>query len=342
MRRRPALLILLLAGACSAPERKGPLPPSQPTLSTLSGADRAAAEKTGLSATEAARLISTPLYRFTPKDLDRYLAFLQAREPSLRKRVTTLARKALGQPYKIYLLGEFPFEILDPDPLFSLSASDCVTFVEHMYAMALSGNWRTFFVTLQRIRYMGGEIGLTTRNHFTIPDWEPSNAWLVRPIDLPTSPGGKRALLVRTGRRSFFKKWGLGKDFPEKSVKTTYYTPQGVREILPYLKEGDMVQVIRTFGGKEGWCGHVGLVGTAPGGTVTFINSTRPRVKEEPILDYMNRNLRLNPGRKAKKRPFFLGFRFLRLQPNPLENLREIDGPDAPVLRIPARRGRPR
>ena len=340
--KRRLVLLLFLAGACSAPERKGLLPPSGSKPPALSGADRAAAKKAGLSPAEAARLISTPLYRFTPADLDHFLAFLQAREPSLRKRVTTLARKALGQPYKIYLLGEFPFEILDPDPLFSLTTSDCVTFVEHMYAMALSKNWRAFFVTLQRIRYMGGEIGLTTRNHFTIPDWEPSNAWLVRPIDLPTSPGGKRALLVRTGRRPFFKKWGLGKDFPEKSVRTTYYTPKGVREILPFLKEGDMVQVIRTFGGKEGWCGHVGLVGIGPGGTVTFINSTRPRVKEEPILDYMNRNLRLNPARKAKKRHFFLGFRFLRLRQNPLENLREIDGPDAPVLRIPARRGRPR
>ncbi len=342
MRRSP-LLVLLLAGACAGPaekERPAPIPP--PPVKALSRADRAAAEKARLPVREAARLIAAPLYRFTPKDLDHYLAFLQAREPSLRKRVTALARKALGQPYKIYLLGEFPFEILDPDPLYSLQASDCVTFVEHMYAMALSRNWRSFFVTLQRIRYMGGEIGLTTRNHFTIPDWEPSNSWLVRPIEISTSPGGTRTLLVRTGRRSFFKKWGLGKDFPEKAVKTTYYTPHGVREVLPRLKEGDMVQVIRTFRGKEGWCGHVGLVGIGPGRTVTFINSTRPRVKEEPILDYMNRNLRLNPGRKARKRPYFLGFRFLRLQEDPLANLRRIDGPGAPVLRIPARRGRPR
>ncbi len=336
-------LLLFWASSCSAPGKKAaPSPPPPPRVRALSRADLDAARAAGLSPAQAARLEALPLYRFTPKDLDRYLGFLQAREPSLRRRVVLLARKALGQPYKLYLLGEFPFEILDPDPLYSLQASDCVTFVEHMYAMALSKNWRSFFVTLQRIRYMGGEIGLTTRNHFTIPDWEPSNSWLVREIRARTSPGGTKPLLVRTGRRAFFKKWGIGKDFPEKAVRTTYYTPKGVREILPLLEEGDMVQVIRSFGGKEGWCGHVGLVGKRPPGTVTFINSTRPRVKEEPILHYMERNLALNPSRKAKKRPLFLGFRFLRLRETPLANLREIDGPGAPVLRIPAGRGRPR
>ncbi len=334
------LLLLLLAqpSASSQVESRPARPPA------AGKALSAAARKAGIDPAEAARLDSKPLYRLTPAELDRYLKLLQAKEPSLRGRVITLARKALGQPYKLYLLGEFPFEILDPDPLYSLKASDCVTFVEHVYAMALSRNWRSFFVTLQRIRYMGGEIGLTTRNHFTIPDWEPSNSWLVREIRVPAGPGGTRPLVVKTGRRAFFGKWGLGKDFPEKTVRTEYYTPKGIPRVLPRLREGDMVQVIRSFreGSGEGWCGHVGLVGRLPGGTVTFINSTTPKVKEEPILHYMRRNLDLNPSRKARKRPLFLGFRFLRLQEDPLAELRKIDGPSAPRLTIPARRGRPR
>ena len=39
-----------------------------------------------------------------------------------------LARKNLGQPYDIYLLGEMPFETYDPQPIYCLSKSDCVVF----------------------------------------------------------------------------------------------------------------------------------------------------------------------------------------------------------------------
>jgi hypothetical protein len=38
-----------------------------------------------------------------------------------------------------------------------------------------------------------------------------------------------------------------------------------------------------------------------------------------------------------KTKPYFYGFKFLRLRENPLEALREIDGPDAPVVKIKGR-----
>ena len=87
---------------------------------------------------------SKPIYQFSPSELDLYLGYLQSVEPDLRKRVQHLARKCLGQPYQIFLLGEFPYEIYDPDPLFSLEKGDCVIFSEHIYAMALSYDWKSF------------------------------------------------------------------------------------------------------------------------------------------------------------------------------------------------------
>ena len=88
-----------------------------------------------------------------------------ATEPDLRKRILHLARKNIGQPYELYLLGEMPFEPYDPQPIYCLGKSDCLVFTEHTYAMALSHNWPSFMRMLQRIRYRDGHLGVATRNH---------------------------------------------------------------------------------------------------------------------------------------------------------------------------------
>ena len=129
-----------------------------------------------------ASLAAKPLYQFTEAEVGPYLAQLHATEPDLRQRVVHLARKNLGQPYELYLLGEMPFETYDPQPLYSLTRSDCLVFAEHTYAMALSRDWTGFMRLLQRIRYRDGHLGVATRNHFTETDWNPSNRWLLHDI----------------------------------------------------------------------------------------------------------------------------------------------------------------
>src|SRR5258708_6035513 len=91
-----------------------------------------------------APLLAKPLYQFTETEVGTYLKYLQTAEPNLRKRIVHLARKNIGQPYEIYLLGEMPFETYDPQPIYCLGKSDCLVFTEHMYAMALSSDWSGF------------------------------------------------------------------------------------------------------------------------------------------------------------------------------------------------------
>jgi hypothetical protein len=129
-----------------------------------------AADHVGIPRSDLGRLLATPLFKMKPRDVDRFLAFEQQLVPDLRTRVADLARKNIGQPYELYLLGEFPYEVVDDQPLFELAKSDCVVFVEHTYAMALSRSWDEFFWMLQRIRYKGGVIGVQTRNHYTEQD----------------------------------------------------------------------------------------------------------------------------------------------------------------------------
>ncbi|MCX7767344.1 MAG: hypothetical protein N2246_11630, partial [Candidatus Sumerlaeia bacterium] len=82
--------------------------------------EQEAAKRIGLSLARAAELKAKKLYEFTPRDVNDYLPLVQELYPDLPERIIHLARKAIGQPYKIYLLGEFPFELYDSDPLFCL------------------------------------------------------------------------------------------------------------------------------------------------------------------------------------------------------------------------------
>ena len=152
-------------------------------------------KRAGLDPDEIRPLLDKPLYKFTEAEVDLYLRYLQASEPDLRRRIVHLARKNIGQPYELYLLGEMPFEPYDPQPLYCLGKSDCVVFTEHTYAMALSDDWPSFMTMLQRIRYRDGQIGVATRNHYTEADWNVSNGWLVH--DITSRVGGRQGSDVR-------------------------------------------------------------------------------------------------------------------------------------------------
>ncbi len=313
-----------------------PAPPSvtSPEPITMSPSDRQACQELGLDAGQVHKLLAKPLYEFNESELDVYLRLLAHTEPDLRRRIVRLARKNLGQPYELYLLGEMPFETHDPQPLYCLSKSDCVVFAEHTYAMALGNDWSSFFRYLQRIRYRDGRIGVATRNHFTEADWNPSNVWLVGDITRELAEGKQREFRQQVDRASFLKKrYGLEVDIPVEHHADIYLPWSHVEGALPHLRDGDFVNVVR--GDPEtngsGWVGHVGLIALDPQGQVNLIHSTKPEVREEPLAAYIARSRE----RVESGKPQLLGFKFLRLQSDPVGGLREIDGPLAPRVRIP-------
>ena len=251
------------------------------------------------------RLQAAPLYSFSEKDVDAYLAWLAGKEPDPIQRVIHLARKNIGQPYEIFLLGEGPFETYDPDPLYCLDKSDCVTFVEHTYAMALSRDWPGFFRTLQRLRYKDGKVGMLTRNHESVADWDPNNAWLFEDITAKLAGGKVTAPMRLVWKPSkFFAQFGIGQDLPDVTVKTVYIPRDKVESILPELKEGDIVHIVRGDS-KAQWVGHFGLVAHGPKGEVNMIHSAEPAVREQGLMDYLEKN------------PKTLGYKFLRMRDNP-------------------------
>ncbi|GJM24304.1 MAG: hypothetical protein DHS20C16_07190 [Phycisphaerae bacterium] len=244
------------------------------------------------------------LFTFSEDELARYIHDVKSAHPQLTDRVIHLARKNIGQPYDIYLLGEFPFEAHDPDPLYCLTRSDCLTFCEHIYSMALSDDFPSFLQTLQRLRYKDGRVGMLTRNHYTAADWNRNNSGLF--LDLTTTLGGGQVHVPLTQvvrRARYFKKFGIGQDIPDEPITDAYIPKERVGEILDELRGGDFVNIVRGSE-KSQWVGHTGLVAIGDDGTVNFLHSARPTVREQELVGY------LQGDKKC------VGVRFMRLREN--------------------------
>lgn len=287
-----------------------------------------------------------PLYKLSEAEVGDYLGQLHESEPNLRRRIMDLARKNLGQPYDIYLLGEFPFETYDPQPMYSLTKSDCLVFTEHTYAMALTSDWPSFMRLLQRIRYRDGQIGVATRNHYTEADWIQSNDWLVNDITREIAGDAGVPFQEKIDRAKFLKgRYKLNVDIPVQEHHDLYLPYTEIDRIGDLVQEGDCINVVRAAV-KPGdppskpvdgtvFVGHVGLVARAPDGTLHMIHSSVPQVREEPLTEYIRRSTEKIETLDKEGKPRLVGFKFLRLAEEPLARLRDIDGPDAPLVKLP-------
>ena len=299
---RLACLLLasaVLTGCATAPATK-PIPGAPPPPTPL------------------AALLQKQVYQMTPFEAGQYIAHMQGAEPDLRKRIAAIGRQNIGQPYSLHLLGEFPYEIHDSLPLYSLAQSDCVVFAEHTYAMALSGSWEEFFWMLQRIRYRDGVIGVATRNHYTEMDWNVANGWLVTDVSGELAgPGGPSYAMTVDRARFLRTRHNTVRDIPVETSRQAFVPKEQVAAIASQLQEGDFVNVISTRDGEH-WASHVGLVVLGPNGERHFLHSAEPKVREETFASFMARaaEREATNAREGRNGQRLAGFKFLRLNEN--------------------------
>jgi hypothetical protein len=263
-------------------------------------------------------LLQKQIYQMTPGEAGRYVAWVHQAEPDLRKRIAAIGRKNIGQPYTLNLLGEFPFEVHDSLPMFSLDHSDCVVFAEHTYAMALSQSWEEFFWMLQRIRYRDGVIGVATRNHYTEMDWNVANRWLVTDVSAELAGADGPSYPMTIDRARFLKtRHHTDSNYTVESSRQAYVAKEQVAAIASQLQEGDFVNVISTRNG-EFWASHVGLVVLGPNGERHLLHSSEPKVREETFESFMARaaEREARNAREGKNGQKLAGFKFLRLNEN--------------------------
>lgn len=261
------------------------------------------------------RLLATPIYRMAPADVHRYIAHMQASEPDLRKRIAAIGRRNIGQPYMLNLLGEYPYQLHDTLPMFSLEKSDCVVFAEHTYAMALSRSWEEFFWMLQRIRYKDGVVGVATRNHYTEVDWNINNSWLLTDVTAALAGPGASTYPLKVDRAHFLRtRHGTDAAIAVQDSRETYVGKDKLAALLPQLQDGDMVNVVSVRDGAY-LVTHVGLIVIAPNGQRNFLNSAEPQVREESFDAFFARTAEreASNARAGRNGPKLAGFKLLRL-----------------------------
>jgi len=184
-------------------------------------------------------------------------------------------------------LGEGPGAVPDPDPLNDFAHVDCVTYVEQVYALALSTDYTQFPDTLRRIRYKDGRIDYRRRNHYTVADWLPANAWFIRDVTGEVGAGVTETMHKTISRGKFFGDKGLKQyaDLPDEAAETDYIPRDKVEQVLPKLKTGDLVIFVVDTPGII--AGHVGLIRNPGVVSVQHASLSDKRVMISPLADYV-------------------------------------------------------
>ncbi|MGB7567494.1 MAG: N-acetylmuramoyl-L-alanine amidase-like domain-containing protein [Chitinivibrionales bacterium] len=167
----------------------------------------------------------------TPKDKETINALfdsLKSRSASAQ-RISFCSKYFLGKRYdRTGPTGEGIFDTCDPKPLYNIRSFDCVTYIEHVLALALSKDSNQFMPNLIKLRYTGGHIDYLHRNHFFVLDWLPNNSALLSMVPPPKGRTVQRAI----SKKDFFSKIGLHVDCPDTILKLTTWTPEEIGAVI--------------------------------------------------------------------------------------------------------------
>ncbi len=209
----------------------------------------------------------------------------------LPARLEFFSRALYGKPYSLGPMGESYLDSIETKPLVYMDSVDCVTYVEHVLAMALATSEDSIFAIHQRIRYFDGKIGYTTRKHYMLLDWVGEGKF-ARVAPMP----GDTVIQRIMPKNDFFNSKKLkfsvaGKPATDPKMDLRY---------LPYDKAcewanqpgGDSLKVLGiAFVGKSEKIDatHTGFVVMQPGvrPMLRHASSLKKKVVEQPLAEYL-------------------------------------------------------
>lgn len=124
---------------------------------------------------------------------------------SVPDRVAFYSSAFLGADYLDGPLGEGGSSY-DPDPLYRFDVFDCTTYVETIVALTNASDYTSFKAEMDKIRYMDGQIGFVTRNHFMSLDWIPNNIDMGYLSDITTSVGTHKTAATTISKSAWYEK----------------------------------------------------------------------------------------------------------------------------------------
>ncbi|MEO0515612.1 MAG: N-acetylmuramoyl-L-alanine amidase-like domain-containing protein [Planctomycetota bacterium] len=285
--------------------------------------------------------------QMSPREIDAMIAQLRRDTPDLRSRMLQIAQRTLGQPFEIYVLGEYPFQLNDGQPTFNHAASDALTWIEQTAAMALADDWPTYYAWLQRIRYDNGHVGVATRNHFTEAQWNPNNAWLYD--DITATLPGASTYEVNADLAEFLKtRFNVHTDRPALRTTASFLPWSAAAVLNDHLQTGDVIQYVTAGKGKR-WVNTLAMIEVDNDGTLWKYQPYAGDGLRRVALDHDFRNYPRQAQHFAEVRRRITeqggeispqveqqsiegGLIILRLREDAADQLRQLDGPNAPTV----------
>ncbi|HBO83891.1 MAG: hypothetical protein A2073_00615 [Deltaproteobacteria bacterium GWC2_42_11] len=193
------------------------------------------------------------LGRWTAEGLNRILQE-SSKINAAGQRIDVLSRNLLGVDYKAStLIGD-----VNTPEIFvvNLDGMDCMTFIEYIEAMRLSGSFSEFIKNLKIVRYYQGKVAFGNRTHF-FTDW--MDLGFVE--DVTTEIGGTKT--IRVDKRLNLKKDGgyIIPGIPYKDREIGYIPSDAVAvddAVMDRLNTGDYVGMYSKEDGLD--VSHVGIV----------------------------------------------------------------------------------
>ena len=213
-----------------------------------------------------------PAIHADPSEVERLLA-LAATAPDLGGRIETLTGALMDRPYVVGSLVGGPSE---PERLVTrLDAFDCVTFCDSVYALATATDPASYAQRVQALRYHRGQLGWTSRNHYT-HSWLERNvaARLLRPllVSLWRDAGAPRKLDILAG-------------YPSVSWQPRYLSWSRRAILETSTRTGDWVGFISRRRRLDTF--HVGILVRDGLLWVRHASRSRGRVIQEPLATCM-------------------------------------------------------
>jgi hypothetical protein len=225
-------------------------------------------------------------YEMTWKELQQLMRKAREAFPEIDKRIQYLSGKGVGTPYVMFNLGEGGTAPYDPDPPVNFAQTDCMTFCEQTLALAISTTYQEMYANLQKIRYKGGVMQITTRNHYTIADWLVNNGWLLQDITRDIGGALCQKMTKTIDRRKDLRLLGV----PENELSvvapsqklTIYYLPAEVLlQIIPRLTGGEIASIVSNLPGI--FSAHMGILVRDEWDTLIFRHGSSVETVKEVV-----------------------------------------------------------
>ena len=221
----------------------------------------------------------------------------------LTARLEYFSRMMKGTPYRLGPMGESYLDSIESKPIVYMDSVDCVTYLEHVLAMALAPNENAIAPLLQKIRYRDGVIDYMHRKHYLLADWVGEGKF-ARPMQV----NGDTVVQRTMPKLALFNAKKLKYDKPDAPMDIRYLPYDRAVEMVSKPYEGPlMVTGIAFVAAKDDLdATHTGFVVFRQGELPVLRHAAfKKQVLELPLVDYLK-------SRGKAKLPGVTLFEFLK------------------------------